>query len=234
MKTYTVVTDDETKKEYLAVGNPDLDLVRSIVNECKGPARKMKPFEEECGVGAGVIYKVVVGRRTGRLTFNLMHRILEHACADCNVTLDGFAAANGLVSIDAISALLEAQKPAYKDVPDFRRREYLDAEVLAHPVAEVKDFERFIDNLSMFVDTYGADTALVKKADEMFKSPMLVLALEKWACHFRADEKAASAVCRNFIENHDDGSMQGFYDESLSHKYSLVILDTLKTMGFLQ
>lgn len=117
--------------------------------------------------------------------------------------------------------MFEFQKPEDKDVPDFRRREYLDAKVQTHPVAEVKDFEKFIDNLSLFVYSYGADATLVKRADEMFKSPLLVLPLEEWTYPYRTDEMIASVSCRNFIENMDDGDIQGFYDESLSQKYSV-------------
>ena len=145
-----------------------------------------------------------------------MSKILGKADNKCRVSLDGFAAANGLLSISAAERLLDSLKPGYKDVPDYRRVEYKDAEFTKYPIPDVGDFRRFAGNLTAFIESGSADPELILKADDLFEDKMLVLSLEKWHCHFMAEKKRKSGPA--FM---------------LSEKYGKVIRKALGTMGYL-
>lgn len=200
---------------YIKVKKPDWNLVGSIILDCVGAGRNISGFERECGFGKGFFSKILLGRRTEAMSTENMSRILSKADANCHVTIDSFAAANGLIPIAAAEKLLDSLKPAYKDVPDYRCLEYRDAEFVNYPVPDVGDFDRFAGNLALFIKNYMPDPGLMLRADEIFGDKMLVLSLEKWACHFQSEKMEPSPA------------------KPLAGKYGRVIMDSLGKMGYL-
>ncbi len=223
MKTAKITLDGG----YFNIKKPDRNLVSSIILDCIGPARNISGFERECGLATGSISKVLHGRTTTPMSLDKMQKILNKADKNCHITMDGFAAANGLLSVKAAERLLESLKPACKDIPDYRRFEYKDAELVRYPVPDVDNFERFTENLSFFVENYAVTRGLMLKADELFEDKMLVLSLEKWRCHFYSE----GMLNTGSVE--EDPSKPLVSPKSLADKYGKVILKSLETMGYM-
>lgn len=229
MRRAIIVEDPVTKEEYIVAREPYWKLVQSIICDCVGPDRGVSQFEQEAGLGASYLSKCLHGKREKHLPFEVMHAMLEYAAPGCDVTIEGLAAANGLVPMSAVLKVLQAALPGYKDVIDLRRKEYQNQENVRFPVPDLDDFDRFLDNLATFVHETDVPPEVMLRAEELFDQRMFVLSLEKWRCHLGADEKTASAVQKGFLEGRSDA--QEVFPRPLSDKYKKVVLETLKTMG---
>ena len=192
-------TKDTSYGEYAIIKEPDVPVLYSMSENCRGVKRRVH-FEEDAGIMKGFFTKIKHGKRIGYFGVDEIEKIVDHKDAKSNITKEAMFAANGMMPMEPLRRMHFLLLPEKKDVQDLRKKEHAEPQFV-HCDYYPDDKERFLDDLSFFAgELSDKELFHIKKyLDDIFQDKAIVKMLYK----YRKNHEKLLNLCKDMEKEVD-------------------------------
>lgn len=143
--------NEEQNAEYIKLRSPNKEQLAALLGKAKGPNRTMAQFAEECGVAASKFSRIMTGKITEPLSFELLVNIQTNSDPNSNINLSDLADANGMMTKEQYDRMQSRSPSAHMAV--VRNLEKQMRAIITNELIDRGQMLRLVDGRIPYVDS---------------------------------------------------------------------------------